>query len=86
MRKSLLVLLIFTSVNSFAQFSTMFNDTLMPLGLGGYDFSCIAQDDSFYYAVGGVNNNQPLWDNMIVKFDKNFNVIKKRKFIDTITL
>ena len=84
MRKSLLVLLIFTSVNSFAQFSTMFNDTLMPLGLGGYDFSCIAQDDSFYYAVGGVNNNQPLWDNMIVKFDKNFNVIKKRKFIDTI--
>jgi len=84
MKYLIIYLFLLLSVNVYSQFSLMFNDTLKPFGPGGYDFACIAQDDSFYYAVGGVNNNQPLWDNMIVKFDKSFNVVKKRKFIDTI--
>ncbi len=74
---------ILLSINVFSQFSTMFNDTLKPFGDGGYVFTGIAQDDSFYYALGGVNNNEPLWNNMIIKYDKDFNIVNKRKYIDT---
>ncbi|RLD45920.1 MAG: hypothetical protein DRI86_04655 [Bacteroidetes bacterium] len=82
MKKLFLISLIFLSINSLAQFATMFNDTLKPFGEGGYDFACVTQDDSFYYALGGVNNYEPYWSNMIVKYDKNFNIVNKQKYID----
>ena len=83
MKNLFFILILFYSFNSFAQFNTMLNDTLKPFGIGAYDFACIIQDDSFYYALGGVNNNEPLWNNMIIKFDKNFNIVNKKKYIDT---
>jgi len=61
----------------------MFNDTLNPFGPGGSDLRDIVQDDSFYYALGGVNNYEPQWSNMIIKLDRNFQIVNKRKYIDT---
>ncbi len=84
MRNLFLILLTFVSLSSLAQFSTTLNDTLKPFGDGSSNFDCICSDDSFYYALGGVNNSDPQWSNMIIKFDKNFNIINKRKYIDTL--
>jgi hypothetical protein len=83
MKKLFFFFLLFAVNNSFAQYSTMFNDTLNPFGPGGSDLRDIVQDDSFYYALGGVNNYEPQWSNMIIKLDRNFQIVNKRKYIDT---
>ena len=83
MKKLILIILLFASNISIAQYSTMFNDTLNPFGPGGSDLRDIVQDDSFYYALGGVNNYEPQWSNMIIKLDRNFQIVNKRKYIDT---
>jgi len=79
----MIFVLLFFTIKAFSQFVTMFNDTLMPLGLGGYGFSNIVADDSFYYASGGVNNYETNWQSMIVKLDKNGAVLKVKKNIDS---
>jgi len=84
MKKLLMIfVLLFFTIKAFSQFVTMFNDTLMPLGLGGYGFSNIVADDSFYYASGGVNNYETNWQSMIVKLDKSGAVLKAKKYIDS---
>ena len=77
---SVFYLFFFAFVNGNAQF----NDTIKPFGYGSYDFSCLARDDSFYYFLGGVNNSEPVWSNMIVKFNNAFDVVNKKKYFDTI--
>jgi len=77
------IFLLFFTKLAFGQFSIMFNDTLNPFGPGGYDLDCVCEDDSFYYVLGGVNNYEPYWSNMVIKFDRNFQIVNKRKYIDT---
>jgi hypothetical protein len=67
---------------AFVYGQAQFNDTLKVFE-GSTNFDCICSDDSFYYALGGANNAEPRWNNIIVKLDKNFNIQAKRKFIDT---
>ncbi len=80
----LLIASIFIVIMSFAQFDTMFNDTLRPFGDGAYTLKSICKDDSFKYILGGVNNYQPKWNLMILKQNKNGDIINKKKFYDSL--
>jgi len=62
-------ILIFVYFTSFAQFTTMFTDTIHNYG----QMNGVCQDDSFYYVIGGINNS-------VLKIDKQGNIVKKRKY------
>ncbi len=70
----------------FAQFNTMFNDTLRPFGDGAYTNRTICQNDSFYYVGGVFNNGETNSVNQyyILKLDEQGNLIKKNSYSDTI--
>lgn len=85
MKKSLLLaVIIFIVKISFGQITTMFNDTLLPFGVGAYANRTICEDDSFYY-VGGVYYNGiiPVNQYFITKLDENGDVCQKRTYFDT---
>ena len=82
MRKLFLVLLIFTSFYSIAQYSTTFNDTLRLFGMGGDGFDNVLLDSNIYYVLGYIydgNNSTP----HITKINESGVVLNKRKYIDT---
>ena len=68
------------SINSYAQFSTMFNDTLRPFGDGAYSLDNVQKDDTFYYVTGifaGTLTNNQQWP-IVLKFN-NYGVLLKKK-------
>ena len=69
MKKLLFFLLVFSFKLTFAQFTTMFTDTVHNYG----QMNGVCQDDSFYYVIGGINNS-------VLKIDKQGNIVKKRKY------
>jgi len=79
-----IVVFIFITSTSMAQFNIMLNDTFSLNGLGSYDFSGIQKDDSFYYYIGGVNNFENTWKTMITKMDYNGLIKKTRKVGDSL--
>ena len=84
MPKIVVLFLLLISVQTKGQFTPAFNDTLLPFGIGSNNFDGICQDDSFYYVLGGTNNYDPVWGNMVLKLDRSFNVVSKRKYLDTL--
>jgi hypothetical protein len=84
MPKIVVLFLLLLSIQTKGQFTPTFNDTLMAFGIGSNNFDGICQDDSFYYVLGGTNNYDPVWGNMVLKLDRSFNVVSQRKYLDTL--
>jgi hypothetical protein len=78
----LILLVLISSLQGISQ-TTLFNDTLRPIGPGGYDFSSICEDDSFYYLNGGVNHYTSHWQHYVVKMDKTLQIEKAIEISDS---
>jgi hypothetical protein len=80
----LILMFVISSLQGITQ-AALFNDTLRPFGPGGYALASVCQDDSFYYAVGGLNQYQTNWQHMILKLDKAGNIVDKSRIVDPST-
>ncbi|MFC2111473.1 hypothetical protein ACFLQ5_03380 [Bacteroidota bacterium] len=72
----ILVLLVFGAGRISAQFSTTFNDTLRPFGMGGDGFAKVIEDSNSYFALSFLNSSIGQYP-YLLKLDEYGGILKR---------